>query len=149
MDTASPASDAAWRPHEAQVLAGLLRSARLTVLYGESGPATTALLRAGVLPLLRDEPVEGAPGEIVIDFDDWNDTPLPALAYRLREALPAGSPGLDLPDAASLAERLAALHERLGVSFLFVLDRFEDFLQAPPDRADLRAFSHGAATFSR
>src|SRR5437899_1255380 len=126
------ASQAAWRPHEAQVLAGLWRSARLTVLYGESREATTALLRSGVLPLLRSEPAAEPPREVVIDLDDWSQPPLPALQARLSEAVPEAT-----ADAgASLAERLRGLHEREDVHCLFLFDRFEDCLEAPPGEPD-------------
>jgi hypothetical protein len=132
------AAQAAWRPHEAQVLAGLWRSARLTVLYGESPQTTTALLRSGVLPLLRSEPAAEPPREVVIDLDDWSQPPLPVLHALLSEAVPEAA-----ADAgASLAERLRGLQESEDVRCLFLFDRFEDFLEAPPDREDLRAFSH-------
>jgi hypothetical protein len=132
------AAQAAWRPHEAQVLAGLWRSARMTVLYGESPQATTALLRSGVLPLLRSELAAESPREVVIDLDDWSQPPLPVLHALLSEAVPEAA----VDAGASLAERLRGLQERDGVHCLFLFDRFEDFLEAPPDREDLRAFSH-------
>ena len=153
----------AWRPHEAQVLAGLLRGSRLTVVYAAAAEPMAALLRSGVLPLLRsgsrdwvlderrvlqipipfperraDRAAAGLQREVVIDLDDWRSAPLAALQARLRDSLPQAG---DLPENASLADTLALLHERLGVRFLFVFDRFDVFLEAPRDREDVMAFS--------
>jgi len=125
MSDGAPFLDSDWHPPEAQELAALLRASRLLVLYGDPGVGTSELLRAGVLPLLQQDPAH----DVVVFFDAWHEPLLPGLRARLCEALPAAADEVLSP----LAEGLAALHARYGVRFLFVLDRFEGLLEATPD----------------
>lgn len=153
-----------WRAH-APTLVRLLRTARLTLLYGAAGCGKTALLNGEVLPLLRrrasDQPEHLRPSgrvvvpfserrgrsngllaehgfEISIGFDDWGDAPLPRLEARIDEALR----GLSIPvqEDAPLVDRMATLCEQRGARFLIVLDGFERHLAMPPERADIRDF---------
>lgn len=148
---------------EAQLLAELLRSSRVTVLCGEAGADTATLLQASVLPLLhrragdrclshddgsREAPVPDRrcqngrePGaEVAVLFDAWGDAPLSELQAKLASALGLPSMGT-VPPPASLRASLMAWNEALGVRFLIVLDRFERFLAAPPDDPGVVEFS--------
>lgn len=157
--------DLNWRPREreAQLLAELLRSSRLTVLSGEAGSGKSTLLRSSVLPLLHRRmgdhdvarsglsqvipfPDRRKPdswerrAEVAVLFDAWGDAPLLAsLHTKLVAALPVT--GLAMaPPFESLRENLRAWNDELGVSFLIVLDRFERCLAAPADDAGMAAF---------
>jgi hypothetical protein len=95
--------------------------------------------------------------EVVIHFSAWELPPLPVMRILVDGGLPdawsdeewarhhgamnsLGTQRLT-PDAGdALASYLAALHQRFGVRFLFVLDDFEEFLAAPPEREDLVQF---------
>jgi hypothetical protein len=162
MSEGAPFLDSDWHPPEAQELATLLRRSRLVVLYCDAGAGTSELLRAGVLPLLQQgagEPLlddrrvsqvvipfadrrslggrpAALPRDVVIFFDAWHEPLLAGLHARLCEALPAAAHEPMSP----LEDCLAALHARLGVRFLFILDRFEGFLDASPDLDFLHEF---------
>ncbi|MEA3154832.1 MAG: uncharacterized protein QOK44_2421 [Betaproteobacteria bacterium] len=161
--TAEP--DLCWAPRdlEAQLLAGLLRLSRVSVLYGEAGAGKTTLLFTGVVPLLhrRDEDwhlasnghVSGAArfperrrrnldspaAELVIFFRRWNDRPLTALRAQIRAALPVE------PDKTHatrpLADDLNAWSKEFGVRFLIILDEFEQYLTAPPGHESIEEFA--------
>src|SRR3954471_8528378 len=62
------------------VVANLLTS-RLTVMYGPSGVGKSSLLRAGVIPRLRDGigvPTRGSPRAVVL-VDGWQGDPASAI----------------------------------------------------------------------
>lgn len=163
-------SDPTWCAHdqEARLLVELLRSSRLTLLFGETGSDKTALLKSGLMPLLRRRSTDQfAPAaaresgvvipfpdrrkrfdartsrrrrELVVYFDDWSGSPLPALHACIRLAA-AASPAEEATPPARLAETLQALCARLDANFIFLLDRFEEFLLAPSDREDIAEFA--------
>jgi TRAP-type uncharacterized transport system substrate-binding protein len=162
-----PGNDLGWheRDREAHLLAGLLRMSRLTLLYGEPGSGKTTLLRSGVMPLLRrrgidrlvDRPKQarvvvpfpdrrahsratGSVAEVAFYFDAWQGPPLPALRARIAQILSAtgakfSAPGLSLIDTISLGTA------SLGARFLFIFDRFEEYLSAPPHGEGVAEFA--------
>src|SRR5918994_7383317 len=85
-----------WHP---ELLAGPLRSKRLTVLYGAPGPLRDGMVRRGLMPLLRQPPshAQGRAGrQVPIRFDGWGPLPLQALRTRIdaefQAAWPQGAP---------------------------------------------------------
>jgi hypothetical protein len=164
----SPASDSSWRAHEqeARLLAELLRTSRLALLFDATGGSKTSLLTEGLMPLLRrrvgDRPeaagaresgvvvpfpdqrsrasARGARRrrEIVVYFDRWTEPPLAALQVAIHKA--AAGAGERAAPAARLRDALADLSNRFDANFIILLDRFEEFLRAPAER-------EGAANF--
>jgi len=154
------------RAHEAQLLAVMLRTSRLTCVFGEAGTDKSTLLKSGVLPLLqrrqgeratapralsppRLEPERRRSGvgqagtrrlEAAVYFDAWGDTPLADLKSRVADLLPAAKRN---PASASLrlADALDALGKVSGLHFFFLLDRFEEFVVQSPDQGDRADFT--------
>jgi len=152
----SPEIDLSWqmREREARLLAELMRTSRLTVLYGETGPGRTALLTDGVVPLLRrreSDTVGKTPrearvvipfpdrrsrqsgrhsarlAELVVFCDTWSGEPLSGLRKCILEATPTRAAAIEL-SGAGLADMLDALGKRHDLQFLIVLDRFEELV---------------------
>jgi hypothetical protein len=127
-----------WHP---ELLAGPLRSKRLTVLYGAPGPLRDGMLRRGLMPLLR----ESAPQprararrrEVPIRFDGWGPLPLQALRTRIDAEFnamwPQGAPE-------TLAEHLHAIGRQHQATVLLVLDAFERHLGERAERHDIERF---------
>ena len=148
------------RIHEAKLLAVMLRTSRLTWVFGEPGTDKSALLKSGVMPLLQRRRgdratvpaatanVVSAPerrrrparpcAEVAIHFDDWGQAPLSALKRRIMDVLPAAAAEAAGP---TLADTLQRLHQRLGLHFVFLLDRFEEYLAAAPDKDEIGQFA--------
>jgi hypothetical protein len=124
------------RPEEAASVSAKLRSARLTVLYGPSGVGKSSLLRAGVVPLLREEAhqtQDESPFAVCV-FGSWGDEPERGLEEEARAALRELAGGERLPrEGAALVETLRAWTGRVG-SLLVVLDQFEEYLLRHRDR---------------
>ncbi|MEV6683968.1 serine protease [Streptomyces sp. NPDC051130] len=110
-----------------QVLAGLGRQQRLTLLLGPSGSGKSSLIQAGVLPALARGEVPGS--------DRW----LPVLA-RPRQDLPAEVERAGLPGArrdgitAAVGRRLRREPDHHRV--LLVVDQFEELLQGADGRLE-------------
>jgi hypothetical protein len=157
------------RDQESRLLAELLRTSRLALLFGEEGSDKTALLKSGLMPLLRRRagdnvgPVATRESgvvvpfpdrrrrasaraakrrrELVVYFDDWAEAPLASLKARVHMA--AATDPAELPaEPARLSETLALLGKRLDADFIILLDRFEAFLQAPSGREDITQFAN-------
>ena len=153
---ASPEIDLSWqmREREARLLAALMRTSRLTVLYGETGPGRTALLTDGVRPLLRRRESDAVGekaresrvvisfpdrrsrlggrfsahlAELVVFFDAWSEQPLAGLRNCILDAASMCA-FADETSESSLADMLATLGKREDWQFLIVLDRFEEFI---------------------
>jgi WD40 repeat protein len=105
--------DAEWffgRDEWREVIADNLRAYRITVLYGESGVGKSSLLRAGVIPTLREEPRLTA-----VAFAAWSlDDPVATLKQEL-----GGAPGEPLVDVVGAAVGA-------GGTLLLVLDQLEE-----------------------
>lgn len=127
------------RAHEAQRMADLVRLSGLTWLHAEEGSDKSGFLRALVVPRLTS--MSGR--EICVFFDRWNEPPLPGLMAQLKNALtalsPAPPPSIDAAAPLSLAETLKASQQALGVTFIFVFDRFEVYL-ATSERPEAKEF---------
>lgn len=153
------------RTHEAKLLAAMLRTSRLTCVFGEAGTDKTTLLKTGVMPLLqrrcadrsdlspataspfpgadRRGPAHGGQPsrrvEAAIYFDTWGDTPLASLKSRIDDIVPASARG-NLVLGSRLADALEQLNRQSGLHIVFLLDRFEEFLAAPADESGVAHF---------
>jgi hypothetical protein len=165
----SPASDSSWRAHEqeARLLAELLRTARLALLFDATREGSkTSLLTEGLMPLLRrrvgDRPTAAGAREsgvvvpfpdqrsrasargarrrreIVVYFDRWTEPPLAALQVAIHNA--AAGAGERAAPSVRLRDALAHLSNRFDANFIILLDRFEEFLLAPADREGRASF---------
>ena len=159
----SSVSDGLLQAHdqEARLLAELLRTSRLALLFGPVGSDKTALLQNDLMPLMRRRAVDQATSalvretrvvvpfqdrrsrdairaskrkrEVIVYFDDWADAPLAALQTRIRQAVAAPEPARTAPRV-SLRDTLNVLSNRLNATIIILLDRFEELLKTPLDR---------------
>ncbi len=135
---------------QAPLLAGLLRSSTLTLLYGEAGCGKSSLLRSGVWPLLQRRSVDrlvtqlpaaalerrsGPRAEVALWFDDWTGDPL----QRLRAALAAALPGITQAGTTD-PQRLAQHAQALSIRPILILDGFEQALAPAAERERLDPF---------
>ena len=120
--------------HEARLLADLVRLSRATVLLAERGSNKSAFLKTRLLPRLNVKDANEA--EVCILFDQWNGSPLANLVAQVKTLLAEGT---DAPESAgdtppvSLIRTLTTWQQRSHIRFIFVIDRFEEFLDKPPD----------------
>jgi hypothetical protein len=155
------------RVHEAKLLAVMLRTSRLTWVFGEPGTDKGALLKSGVMPLLqrragdrsaapvavsdrfsapdrRRRPVDRLARrrvEVAIYFDTWGEASLSLLKNRIGETLPADANGAAIIRS-SLTDTLQQLNQQLGLHFIFLLDRFEEYLAMAPDAGEVAQFAN-------
>lgn len=119
------------REGDTQRLVELLRHSRFLAVLGPSGSGKSSLVRAGVVPALRDG---GLPGS-----DAWRVSvirpgaqPLAALATQLVELREGGAMGETLdemardPRALHLAVELALAHDGPDARVLLVVDQLEE-----------------------
>ncbi len=86
-------ADAKWffgRTAERKIILAHLRTARLTLLYAESGVGKSSLLRAGVAARLselsaRDVDAPGSARYVPIVFNSWKDDPVQALISAINQ----------------------------------------------------------------
>ena len=153
------------------MLAELLRTSRLALLFGQVGSDKTALLQHDLMPLMRRRTVDQAASapvretrvvvpfqerrsrdaihaskhkrEIIVYFDDWTDAPLAALQTRIHQAaaVPAPTHTAHTAHPASLRDTLNALTGRLNATIIILLDRFEQLLKTPTDRPGSAEFT--------
>ncbi len=111
------------RERDAQILTDRILSARLTVLYAQSGVGKSSLLRAAVMPGLSQA------GALVVYFDAWSSSDASA---SLRQALIDCATELNVPDAGRGSPTLIELARMITTSrrqsLIIVLDQFEEFL---------------------
>lgn len=116
------------REREIRIIAANLFSAPLTLLYGASGVGKSSVLRAGVVPRLR----QGS-GSVVIPFNAWQGDAV----NRLKAAVRAACPDVAVSPSASLAECLITCATGLARQLIVLLDQFEEyFLYHPQDSGD-------------
>lgn len=151
------------RAHEAKLLATMLRTSRLTWVFGEPGTDKSALLKNGVMPLLQRRHGDGAQPaavvgtagtvvrderrrrpsrprrELAIYFDTWDGAPLSLLKRRVQAIAPIDTVGDTAGDDsfAGLLQRMQQQH----LHFVFVLDRFEDYLALAAQDAEVGQFA--------
>ena len=125
-----------WHP---ELLAGPLRSKRLTVLYGAPGPLRDGMVRRGLMPLLRQPASQAgaARRQVPIRFDGWGPLPLQALRTRIDAEFTAAWPQ-GAPEA--LAAHLRAIGRTHHATVLLVLDAFERHLGERAERHDIERF---------
>ncbi len=108
------------RPADALMLTQLLRSSRLTLLFGQASAGKTGLLQHEVLPLLHQHQ------DMAVFFNASVDNALTALHEGIDQTLRV-KPRIPRP---SLADRLRWLRENKQVRLLILLDNFDTHLQA-------------------
>jgi hypothetical protein len=116
------------REKEIRIIAANLFSAPLTLLYGASGVGKSSVLRAGVVPRLRQDS-----NSVVIPFNAWQGDAV----NRLNVAVRAACPDVTVSPSASLAEYLITCATGLDRQLIVLLDQFEEyFLYHPQDIGD-------------
>lgn len=144
------------RDAEIGIVAEALKTTRLTLLSGARGAGKTSLLRAGVVPRLREAAADNRGARVIVIADAWQGDPLQNLIEQIQsrcaEALPIYDP-IRVPRVRPL-ERVVE-HWSMHAELWIILDHFEDYLSAHPNensegtlavelpriirRADLRA----------
>jgi WD40 repeat protein len=134
------------RQRERDLIVANLTASRLTLLYAASGIGKSSVLRAGVLPRLRQIAAEsyddlGVPDAAVVYIREWSLAPLETIATEVLRAVsrvPGAAP-VEVPGPPRLS--VPWLHDvlqRSGVAAVYlVLDQFEEyFLYHPDDRGE-------------
>ena len=133
-------ADAKWffgRTTERKVILAHLRTARLTLLYAESGVGKSSLLRAGVAARLRELAAQSleagrSPRFVPIVFSAWKDEPVDDLISEVerqaRRLTPAGEAGDGSATASEtgLASAIRAATTTLDATLVIILDQFEE-----------------------
>ena len=136
-------ADAAYffgRDKDTRLITADLFASALTLLYGASGVGKSSVLRAGVVPLLRQRD-----DVVPVLFSAWSSDPLlgvkDAVAAALSAISPEGTPKYrELRDASAghkgepLDRYLALCAAAAGRRLLIILDQFEEYsLYHPTD----------------
>jgi hypothetical protein len=125
------------RDRESEVIVANLTAARLTLLYAPSGVGKSSVLRAGVVPRLRelaeedDDEELGIARSAVAYLSEWSSAPLEAAAAEIGRALgvlPADPAPTALPPSLH-PDWLRGAMQGAGVGTLYlILDQFEEYL---------------------
>jgi WD40 repeat protein len=139
-------SDAKWffgRATERKIILAHLRTARLTLLYAESGVGKSSLLRAGVAARLRElaAGTGRSPKFVPLVFSSWKDDPVEDLISQLVSLVPASNGGSTThhsPDS-GLAGAIDQAASTLDATLVIILDQFEEHFsyrlsETQPDR---------------
>jgi hypothetical protein len=121
------------RTTERRVLIDNLTTARLSVVYGESGVGKSSILYAGVAATLRNDPES-----LVIVYNRWYGDPVAGLIDKIREAAAAKSG--EIPSD-SLNHALGALVKITNRRVLVILDQFEEYFQYHGGKSDPASFA--------
>jgi hypothetical protein len=130
------------RDQEVRLLVDLVRLSRLTLLYAEAGADKSSVLRSMVLPLLQD--AVGAQTEVAVLFGSWREPPLAALLGQMEHVVGASIPnarnGGPSDPHATFGALLKAWEKNFGITFIIILDRFEEYLAASAESPATREF---------
>ena len=133
-------ADAKWffgRMTERKIILSHVRTARLTLLYAESGVGKSSLLRAGVAARLRElarrpSDASHSPRFVPIVFSSWKDEPVEDLIGEI-ERLGNGANGSGRSSnpapagpRSGLAETIATAASALDATLVVILDQFEE-----------------------
>lgn len=122
------------RERDEKIIAANLFAARLTVLYGGSGVGKTSVLRAGVIPDLRN-----APHTAVVFFNTWQP---PEFDTTLKTSIAAavsqsGAPAVSVEPLKALDEFVLECARAVRGSIFLIFDQFEEyFLYHGPTAAE-------------
>jgi WD40 repeat protein len=128
------------RTVEREIIAAHLHTARLTLLYAESGVGKSSLLRAGVAADLRQAAVRnigelGSPRFVPVVFSAWKDDPIAGLTaevLRVRSSYTKETAVLDADrnagdlEPCGLAPAISEVADGLDATFAVILDQFEE-----------------------
>ena len=139
---------------ERKIILSHLRTARLTLLYAESGVGKSSLLRAGVAARLRELAGRGngagrSPRFIPVVFSAWKDEPVEDLIAEIERQVqplvPDAHRQVGLPNGngngSGLAAAIARATSSLNATLVIILDQFEEHFsyRAGAARPDLLA----------
>jgi hypothetical protein len=128
------------RESEKRLIVADLHAAPLTLLYGASGVGKSSVLRAGVLPLLRQQREV-----LVVVFAGWKDAPLAGFRTAVEQALLTGQTAkrsatyrrvLERHKHAALRDFLVAVARTARRRLMIILDQFEESSLYHPDDDD-------------
>lgn len=132
--------DARWffgRATERKIILAHVRTARLTLLYAESGVGKSSLLRAGVAARLGELALQNidasrSPKFVPLVFSAWKDDPvedliseIKRLVQVLRPATNGAGPVVSASDG-DLAEAISSAGTALDATLVIILDQFEE-----------------------
>jgi hypothetical protein len=126
------------REAERRIISENLQVAPITVMYGPAGVGKSSILRAAVLPHLR----EHAPEFLPVYFRDWRTRyPAGALAQTVRDAATALEGHLEDDRDALLTQTLQRVSRSIEGGVLLILDQFEEYLLFGDDDAETDGFA--------
>ncbi|NUN14791.1 MAG: hypothetical protein HUU55_14265 [Myxococcales bacterium] len=132
------------RQSDVRLIIDNLFASRVTLLFGDSGVGKTSILRAGVIPTLRDIAAQnrktfGQPELAAAICSQWQYDPLASAVSALEAAVGAGLPQADPPRPPLPQDLNAALEivvSAVNGDVYFVLDQFEEYLVYHGDNPD-------------
>jgi hypothetical protein len=150
------------RDADCEIIAANLRTARLTLLYGQSGVGKSSVLRAGVTPRLRALSGEnlkkrGTPRLAVAVFREWQHaqgqgsaSTLSQLVSCIHDAVQQALGGLELApedEDSTLTQCLQHWSFLVDGPILIILDQFDEYFLYNPDKDEPGTKGTFAAAF--